>query len=206
MAAIGLYLEKISYLSTSEVIEQRKGIFRNVNGDAFLPSYEDVSPRNETAVFEKNLLGTSRDSSCCFFALETVALLIWFVRGFSHPNHGNLKRKASTPSILCNEQNRHIKRYLGLLRHRPRKNANRVHSLRSITLFNTLTCVLCSSANRLPVRPIDLVNYKSFCVNLVHFSKFPTPFNGLRTRKVHIVIFFLLLFCSRPATSVMLTH
>ena len=37
MAAIGLYLEKISYLSTSEVIEQKKGIFRNVNGNAFLP-------------------------------------------------------------------------------------------------------------------------------------------------------------------------
>ena len=73
-----------------------------------LPSFEDFASRNETAVFKKNLSRTRRHSSYCFFEQEMVDLLIWFVRRFSYPNHGNpQKPKSGHAEYFCNEQHRH---------------------------------------------------------------------------------------------------
>ena len=37
MAALRMYREKIRYLSSAEIVEQRREIFRTLNGDAFFP-------------------------------------------------------------------------------------------------------------------------------------------------------------------------
>ena len=99
MAAIGLYLEKISYLSTSEVIEQKKGIFRNVNGDAFLPM--KMCPLEMRLLFLKKTYWVPTEIQAVAF-LRWKRLLSWSDFSVGSPNHGNLKPKASTPSILCN--------------------------------------------------------------------------------------------------------
>jgi len=68
MAALRLYHEEIRYLSSSEVIKQRREILRTINGNAFLP-LKKVARGNETDVLEEANWGPAN--------LQTFAALHW---------------------------------------------------------------------------------------------------------------------------------
>ena len=65
-AALTMYCEKIQYLSSSEVVQQRREIFKTLNGDAFFPLKRWPG---ETTVLEEANWGQSN--------LQAVALLHW---------------------------------------------------------------------------------------------------------------------------------
>ena len=77
MAMISMYREEIRLLSRQEVVEERKQLFRLLNGDAFLP--EKSWPKDIRLIFWKKPMGDK----------ETFKLLLFF-----HGNRGAILRSS----------------------------------------------------------------------------------------------------------------
>lgn len=67
MAALRIYREKIRYLSSREVVQQRREIFRTLNGDAFFPLKR--WPEDMRLLFCKKPIGDQKTSKLLMFCL-----------------------------------------------------------------------------------------------------------------------------------------
>lgn len=67
MAALRMYREKIRYLSTSEVVQQRREIFKTLNGDAFFPLKR--WPEDMRLMFWKKPIGDKQTFKLLLFCI-----------------------------------------------------------------------------------------------------------------------------------------
>ena len=86
MAALRMYRERIRYLSSAEIVEQRREIFRTLNGDAFFPLKR--WPDDMRIIFWRKPIGDQQTFKLLLFCIGNVALRTWFVLGSCYPRPG----------------------------------------------------------------------------------------------------------------------
>ena len=89
MAALRMYRERIRYLSSAEIVEQRREIFRTLNGDAFFPLKR--WPDDMRIIFWRKPIGDQQTLicsklSCCaiIFPFQDCISLFYLTGMFIH--------------------------------------------------------------------------------------------------------------------------